>query len=259
MTELNVGKHIIVVEDCFAYLKSMTSRSIDCVVTSPPYNIGINYHTYHDKKPRDAYIRWMRDIGVEIARVLKPDGAYFLNMGSTNIDPWIQFDVAMTLRDVFVLQNHIVWVKSISVKDDTFGHFKPINSARFLNHTHESIFHFTLNGNATIDRLAVGVAFKDKTNIKRRGHAQDKRCDGNVRFMPYDTVQSKTEKFNHPSGFPLALPEFCLRMHGGTGIVLDPFMGSGTTLLAAQHLGWSGIGIEIDQQYADAAVVRLSM
>jgi site-specific DNA-methyltransferase (adenine-specific) len=257
MNELRVGDQKIIIEDCLTYLKTMPPQSIDCVVTSPPYNIGIEYHLYHDKKPRDAYLAWMKDIGTEIARVLKPDGAYFLNVGATNVDPWIQIDVATALRDVFILQNHIVWAKSISIKEDTFGHFKPINSKRFLNQTHESIFHFTLNGDVQIDRLAIGVPFKDKTNIARRGHTQDMRCGGNLWFLPYDTVMSKEQKHHHPAIYPESLPEKCMKMHGKIGVVLDPFLGTGATLLAAARLGWHGIGIEIDQQYAMVAEQRL--
>jgi site-specific DNA-methyltransferase (adenine-specific) len=149
-------------------------------------------------------------------------------------------------------------VKSISIQDDTVGHFKPINSKRFLNNNHESIFHFTLDGKVPIDRLAVGVPYKDKTNIARRGHQQDKRCAGNVWYIPYETVQSKTEKFNHPAGFPVALPERCIRLTGhDNGVVLDPFMGTGSTLVAAERCGWQGIGIDVDQQYADTAIQRL--
>jgi site-specific DNA-methyltransferase (adenine-specific) len=77
--------------------------------------------------------------------------------------------------------------------------------------------------------------------------------------VPYETVQSRSDKFNHPTGFPVALPERCIRLHGHeTGVVLDPFMGTGSTLLAARRCGWRGIGIDIDQQYADMAALRLT-
>ena len=250
--------HSIIIADCLTHMKSMPSQSINAVCTSPPYNIGIPYLTYEDKKPRDAYIQWLCEISIEIARLLKPDGSYFLNLGADNVDPWISMDVIFALRDMFVLQNHIIWVKSISIGDDSVGHFKPISSKRFLNNNHENIFHLTLEGQTPIDRLAIGVPFKDKTNIARRNHAQDKRCAGNVWFLPYETVQSKSQKFNHPAGFPISLPERCIRMTGyDKGVVLDPFMGTGTTLLAADKLGWEGIGIDVDQQDAYTAEQRL--
>ncbi|CAM6053375.1 unnamed protein product [Sphagnum tenellum] len=245
--------------DCLTHLSSLGDATVDVVITSPPYNIGINYNNYSDKLPRTAYLAWLQDVGLQIKRVLKSDGAFFLNAGSTSVDPWLVMDIASVFRDLFILQNHIIWVKSISIGDDTVGHFKPINSKRFLNQCHESIFHFTLDGNLTIDRLAIGVPFVDKSNVKRRNHAQDKRCAGNNWFIPYDTVQTKGEKFNHPAGFPIALPLRCLMLHGSDRplVVCDPFLGAGATIVAAQQLGHSGIGIELDPIYAQTAAKRL--
>jgi site-specific DNA-methyltransferase (adenine-specific) len=167
-------------------------------------------------------------------------------------------DAARAMGEAFVLQNHIVWVKSLSIGDDTVGHFKPINSARFLNHNHEAIFHFTKTGRVPVDRLAVGVPFKDKSNIARWGHPRDRRCGGNVWFIPYETVKSRAQKFDHPAGFPVELPLRCIQLHGAEAPqVLDPFLGAGTTLVAAQKLGAAGIGFEVDLDYAERAATRL--
>ena len=109
-----------------------------------------------------------------------------------------------------------------------------------------------------INRLAVGVPFKDKSNIARWGHARDKRCAGNVWHIPYKTVRSKAQKFDHPAGFPVELPERCIKLHGIEGaVVLDPFLGAGSTLVAAERLDCEGIGIEVDCHYAQTAVTRL--
>jgi site-specific DNA-methyltransferase (adenine-specific) len=160
---------------------------------------------------------------------------------------------------LFVLQNHIVWIKSIATKGDAVGHFKPVGGQRFLHHNHEHLFHLTLSGDVKLDRLAIGVPFKDKSNIARRGHAKDLRCRGNTWFIPYDTVQSKAAKFHHPSTFPVALPRWCIRLHGRQdALVLDPFMGTGTTVVAAELEGARGIGIELDPAYAAIAQARLA-
>jgi site-specific DNA-methyltransferase (adenine-specific) len=236
----------------------MPAGSVDIVVTSPPYNIGVAYRSYHDRRPRAAYLAWLTEVGEAILHVLKPDGSFFLNVGNTNADPWVALDVAAAFRDGFVLQNQIAWVKSVSVGEDTIGHFKPITSRRYLNNNHEAIFHFTRSGRVGIDRLAVGVPFKDKSNIARWGHARDRRCAGNVWFIPYQTVKSKAQKFGHPAGFPVELPVRCIRLHGVKGaVVLDPFLGAGSTLVAAEALGHRGIGIEIDPHYTRAAIARL--
>lgn len=253
-----VADQTVITGDCIAEMRQLGAGSVDVIVTSPPYNLGIAYGSYDDRLPRNIYLEWLGDVAIAMERVLRTDGSLFLNIGATSSDPWVSFDVAAVLRKTFILQNNIAWVKSISIGDDTVGHFKPISSRRYLNQNHETIFHFTKSGSVAVDRLAVGVPYKDKSNIARRGHAQDKRCAGNTWFIPYKTVQSRTEKFNHPAAFPAALAERCMLLHGGAGAtVLDPFLGSGSTLVAAHELGWVGVGIEIDPVYAEIAAMRL--
>jgi site-specific DNA-methyltransferase (adenine-specific) len=255
---ISIGEQTIFVDDCARVLHALAEQSVDVIVTSPPYNIGLAYKSYDDGGDRSEYLGWMHDIAVLLRRVLKDDGSFFLNIAGTNSDPWIAADVASAMRDVFTLQNSIVWVKSVSIGDDSFGHFKPVKSRRYLNHTHETIFHFTKDGATPLDRLAIGVPFKDKSNIARFGHAADRRCAGDVWFIPYQTIRSRRQRSHHPSPFPVELPERCIKLHGKEGaVVLDPFLGIGSTLLAAQRLGRRGIGIEIDPDYAEAAAWRL--
>ena len=254
----SIGHQTIIHGDCLTELRTMGTESVDVVVTSPPYNIGVAYRSYDDKRPKRSYLDWLQEIGHQVGRVLKWDGSFFLNVGSTSTDPWVAFDVALAFKEIFVLQNTILWAKSVSIGADTVGHFKPITSRRYLNNNHESIFHFTKTGEVNIDRLSVGVPFKDKSNISRWGHERDRRCAGNVWFIPYKTVRSKAQKFDHPAGFPVELPARCIKLHGvKEATVLDPFAGTGTTLVAAESLGCNGIGIEIDRQYAEKAVERL--
>lgn len=254
----DLGPHRIFMGDCLNVLRGLPPDSVDVIVTSPPYNIGVAYKSYNDRKPRESYLKWIADVGRELKRVMRDDASFFLNVGSTSSDPWIAQDVAETLRSLFFLQNNIVWVKSISIGEDTVGHFKPITSGRFLNHNHEAIFHYTKSGTVRVDRVAVGVPFKDKSNIARWGHKADRRCAGDVWFLPYETVKSRAQKFDHPAGFPISLPERCIKLHGREGAtVCDPFLGAGTTLVAAQRLGCSGIGIEVDQQYVKTSIARI--
>lgn len=265
---IRIGEQTIVVDDCVTALAALPENAIDVVVTSPPYNIGLKYASYDDGGSRAEYLKWLTDVALLLRRVMKDDASFFLNIAGTSSDPWIAPDAANAMRDVFRLQNAIVWVKSLSIGDDTFGHFKPVNSKRYLNHTHEHVFHFTKAGKTPLDRLAVGVPFKDKSNIARWGHDQDRRCAGDVWFIPYETIRSKSQRDHHPSPFPVALPERCIKLAGVPAsedaqdgaempVVLDPFLGVGSTLLAAQRLNCRGIGIEIDPGYAESAAWRL--
>jgi site-specific DNA-methyltransferase (adenine-specific) len=166
-----------------------------------------------------------------------------------------------------VLQNQFTWVKNISIGDVSHGHFKPINSKRYVNVTNESIFHFTKTGNVSLERLAIGVPFMHKSNLHSRSKEKadvvkpDCRCRGNSWYLPYETIQSNAkERGGHPASFPVSLAETCIKLCLGTTsgkCVLDPFVGTGTTLVAAQTLGHTGIGIDINPEFLSFARERL--
>jgi site-specific DNA-methyltransferase (adenine-specific) len=247
--------------DCIAGMAQLDADSISVVVTSPPYNIGVSYKTYDDARPKDEYFAWIRAVGSAIHRVLEQDGSLFLNVGSRPTDPWLAWDVAAQLRETFVLQNVIQWVKSIALDRESVGHYKPITSTRFLNDCHEHIFHFTKSGTVALDRLAIGVPYRDKSNIGRwPGVNQDLRCRGNTWFIPYRTIQSRSSHRPHPSTFPVQLPEMCIKLHGVSKVrrVLDPFVGLGSTAIAAKRLGVPCVGFDLDQYYLEIARRKLT-
>jgi site-specific DNA-methyltransferase (adenine-specific) len=240
-------------------MPALQAGSVDVVVTSPPYNLGLGYRSYADRRAEEDYLSWLVAVAGQVRRLLRPDGSFFLNVSGTSSQPWLPFELIVRLRPLFMLQNHITWIKSIATAVSSVGHYKPIGGQRFLHHNHEHIFHLTATGDVRLDRLAIGVPFKDKSNIARRGHARDLRCRGNTWFIPYDTVQSRAGKFHHPGTFPVVLPRWCIRLHGRPrATVLDPFMGTGTTLLAAALEGGRGIGIELDAGYVAIARARLA-
>lgn len=261
-------------EDCLKGMQEILQPgSVDVVVTSPPYNIGIKYNAYEDTRPKQDYLEWMERVGVAVRRVLSDKGSFFLNVGGTLKDPWIPFEIAERMRKTFVLQNTIHWIKSIAIPkkdvgkyenikgDIAVGHYKPIGGRRFLNDAHEYIFHFTKDGNVELDRLAVGVPYQDKSNIGRWKKAQrDLRDRGNTWFIPYETIWDRETQRPHPSTFPVALPEMCIKTHGleRTKLVMDPFMGIGTTAMAILRFGKSCVGFEIDEKYLLVAKDRIT-
>jgi len=240
--------------DCLITLQKIKAESIDIIITSPPYNLGIMYSKYNDTIPREDYLECMSTIANELRRVLSPSGSMFINLGSKPSDPWVGMDVANIFRKYFTLQNHLYWVKSIVFEEESYGNIKPINSKRFVSDAVESIYHYTKEGTVEIDRLAVGTPYKDKTNIKRWSDKQDKRCRGNALFIPYKTRQ---QKLQHPASYPEELVEYCLKLHGNKGVVLDPFLGSGTTAVVCDRLGFEFLGCEIDEEYFNLTIKRL--
>src|SRR5438034_8265182 len=255
-------------QDCVTGMASVPDQHLDLVVTSPPYNLGIRYRKFSDRQDRRLYLNWCAEWAAQIRRILKPSGSLFLNIGAAPSNPMLPHEIVMTLREFFVLQNTIHWIKSIAIDEfcshrpvagqiDTglqtghrpvatnarsFGHFKPINSPRFLNDCHEYVFHFTKSGRVELNRLALGVPYQDKSNIARWSHSRgrDLRCRGNTWFVPYSTIQSRDKERPHPATFPDQLAEWCIKLHGRAGAghietMLDPFLGIGNSAVAAQR------------------------
>jgi len=259
--------------DCIKGMSQMKPGSVDLVVTSPPYNLGIKYDTYEDKEDRSSFIEWCLDWAREVKRVMQDDASFFLNLGAAPKNPLLPHQLLLALthgdKPLFTLQNTFHWVKSISIntrQGETIsaGHFKPINSKRYVNDCHEYVFHLTKSGNVPLERRAAGVPYADKSNINRWGHTggEDKRCRGNTWFIPYDTIQNRNKERPHPATFPIGLAEQCIRIHGKekSTTMLDPFNGIGTSAVAAHRMNLSSYtGFDIDEGYLAVTRERLAV
>ncbi|MCY4511818.1 MAG: site-specific DNA-methyltransferase [Acidobacteria bacterium] len=184
--------------DCVGGMKELIRpAAVDVVVTSPPYNLGIAYGSYDDTAPRSEYLSWIASWGRTVETVLSPNGSLFLNIAGKPSEPWGPFEVLERLRKQFVLQNTIHWIKSIAIdagamttgngprRSLSIGHYKPINSKRYVNDCHEYIFHLTKTGDVPLDRRAIGVEYQDKSNISRwNGATSGVRCRGNMATRP---------------------------------------------------------------------------
>ena len=258
--------------DCLEILPTLDAGSFDLVVTSPPYNLGIGYKSFKDTAPRGEFLDWCIQWTRELGRVMADDASFFLNVGAAPANPLMPHQLILALTDgetpLFTLQNTFHWIKSITIEtvkgeQISAGHFKPINSHRYVNDCHEYVFHLTKSGNVEIDRRAAGVPYVHKSNIDRWGHTDgmDLRCRGNTWFIPYETIQSRDKERPHPATFPVALVEQCILIHGKKEAtrLLDPFLGIGTSAIAAQRKKISHFtGIEIDGHYLSAARERIN-
>jgi len=294
----------LILADCIQWMAEQPENSIDCIVTSPPYNLGADYRIYGDSRPQQEYLDWLDHVFKELHRILRPDGHFFLNVGYSNRAPWISMDVSNVARRHFSLQNRIVWVKSVTIGEQTHGHFKPINSNRYVTPTNEDVFHFTKGAGTRVAKLAVGVPYQDKINLQngkrargrivkkmgfenyrdfnarasaqehramtqelnermaKIGSAPDLRCRGSTWFIPYPTIGNRArQRGQHPATFPIELPKMCMNLAGlgANSVVYDPFVGTGSTLVAALQLGLKGIGTDIDGDYLTWARKRLGL
>jgi site-specific DNA-methyltransferase (adenine-specific) len=245
----------LVRNDAIEGLVGLPPESLDVVVTSPPYNIGTDYGEFKDNLPREEYLLQMATVAVAIKACMKRLGSLFLVVNGKPTDPWIAHDVASAFRHEWVLQNEIHWIKSITIGEQTHGQFKPLNSTRFVNDCHETVYHFTKRGDVPLDRLAIGVPHTDPSNRKRWVTAKEHglHCRGNNWAIPYQTRQAKGL---HPCVFPEALPNYAIRLHGlpPNGLrdeftVCDPFNGLGATAVVAAYYGLDFVGFDLNADY----------
>ncbi len=169
-------------------------------------------------------------------------------------------EVAGKYRKVTIPREELGPSRRFFPRDLTVGHYKPIAGERFVNDCHEYVFHFTHHGTVRLDRLGIGVAYQDRSNLRRwAGAAEGVHCRGNAWFIPYRTIQHRQKDRPHPATFPVRLPELCLRLHGTSRcrLVLDPFLGLGSTAVACASLNLSFVGFEIDQFYLGEAIRRV--
>lgn len=239
--------------DCRELLKHIPDNSIKLVVTSPPYNIGKPYGKYKDKIALNDWEDLIREVTKEVVRVLTPDGSFFLNLSPVPFGndkeilplPFIGYQI---FKDSgLYLRNMITW---------TFNNMQ--NCTNRLSGRYENILwgvkdlkNYVFN----LDDIRVPYITKN-----------DKRLEGGNGRNPtdvwyFDRVNNMTKKklnLEHPTVYPLPMIERIIKMSSNPGdTILDPFVGSGTTLVAAQKLGRNAIGLELDEKYVSEIEQRL--
>jgi site-specific DNA-methyltransferase (adenine-specific) len=234
-------------------LRAYPDDSLGLAVTSPPYNIKMPYADGVSDN-RKNYDEWTLDWIRETLRVCR-DGL-MMNLAPSPSTSTRFFQVMGLIAQHFHIQNSWVWVKSITINETTYGHFKPVNSD---THTHVAHEHVVLiqkdkKHEVKLARKAIGVPYMDKSNIKRFNHDSDLRCRGSTWFLPYKTRQ---KSLDHPATYPEDFARMMIQVVDTTGIVLDPFVGSGTTMVAAHQLGLRSIGFDKSPTYCEMTRARL--
>ena len=226
-------------------MNEIMNDTIDVIVTSPPYNRNKTYsddtgNTYDDQRPRDDYEEFILRVWSECFRVLSPTGILFLNVGdSANNQGFSERAVKLAQNAGFFRLQTIIWLKSFLGR----GHYTPTGRDRRLNNIFEYIYVLVKDrSNYRMNPRSIGIPYADKSNIGRYAE-YDLRDAGNCWFIPYSRTTGAKRKKGHEAPFPIELPYRCLKLTGAT-TVLDPFMGTGSTLAAARILGVKGIGYE---------------
>ena len=247
--------------DCLDLLKNLPSESVDLVVTSPPYCIGKAYEDPHDDI--QTFRKQHTEIFSELYRVIKVGGSICWQIGYHISDKcvipldYIVYDIFTSMSEQlehpFILRNRIIW---------TFGH--GLNSTKRFSGRHETILWFTKGAQTIFNLDDVRVPQKYPGKRSYRGPNKGQLSGNPLGKNPSDiwdipNVKAKhVEKTEHPCQFPVAIPSRLIKALTYPGaLVLDPFMGSGTTGVAALLENRRFVGAELKKEYYDISVNRL--
>lgn len=232
--------------DTCTLLESSPAGCVDLIFADPPYNIGYVYDKYQDNLADEQFVAWCRRWMAGCARVLKPTGSFYLMIGDD-----YAADLRIAGRDLGLhLRNWIIWHYS-------FGQ----NMRRKFTRSHTHIFYFTKDKKQ--------FTFNDKHlrfPSARHTEYQDLRADplGRVPNDVWDEFPRVCGTFKERDGFHgCQLPEallmrIVLASSNPGDIVLDPFLGSGTTAAAAKRLGRRYVGIDLSPEYVRRSIARLA-
>ena len=214
--------------DCLKGSKLLDDESVDLIVTSPPYNIGIDYgENYDDNKIKEDYFNFLNIIILEFKRIIKNDGVLALNVGNQRNSVLPHYVYFLLVKNGFNIIKEVFWYKGLYYIQG------------------ETIFICSLSGNYN-------------NYYKRNDGYHSNGQFASVWEMRYQKRESK-DFLKHDAFFVLMLPRKLIEITTKKGdTVLDPFMGSGTTAVACKQLQRNFIGFEINKKYCDIANERLS-
>jgi site-specific DNA-methyltransferase (adenine-specific) len=226
-------------------MADLPDSSVHLMVTSPPYNVGKDYD---ENLTLDEYLAFLCRVWSETYRVLVPGGRACINVANLGRKPYIPLHLYIA-RDMinlgFLMRGEIIWDKATSASSSTaWGSWQSASNPT-LRDTHEYILVFS------------------KGNFRRQKMDGREDTITKEQFLEYTksvwafTAES-AKKIGHPAPFPVELPYRCIQLYTYSNeVVLDPFMGSGQTALAALKSGRCFVGYEVNEEYTALAEKRI--
>ena len=228
-------------------MRELPDNCIHLMVTSPPYNVGKDYD---DDLSQEEYLDLLDRVWRETYRVLAPGGRACINVANLGRKPYIPLNAMITrqMQDIgFLMRGEIIWHKSASAGTScAWGSWmSPANPV--LRDTHEYILVFSKRE----------FSRKKPTGENRQPTiTRDEFLEVTKSVWTFPAASAKS--VNHPAPFPLELPARLIELYTYSGdVVLDPFLGAGTTAVAAAKANRHYIGYEISTEYVEVAMARL--
>lgn len=226
-------------------MEDLPNSSVHLMVTSPPYNVG---KEYDEDLSLDEYLAFLRNVWGEVYRVLVPGGRVCINIANLGRKPYIPLNglIAREMTELgFLMRGEIIWDKASSASTSTaWGSWKSASNPT-LRDTHEYILVFSK-----------GSFRRDKIDGRKSTISREQFLEFTKSVWEFPSESAR--KVGHPAPFPVELPYRLIQLYTFSNeIVLDPFMGSGQTALAALKAGRHFIGYEISGEYLELANSRI--
>jgi modification methylase len=226
-------------------MEEISDSTVSLIVTSPPYNVDKNYGKYDDKTGLDEYLAFLDDVWRDCFRILRPGGRLCINIANIGRAPYVPLEAYFSKHCVdlgFFMRGQIIWDKGASVGASTaWGSWlSPSNPT--LRDVHEYILVFSKGTNKL--KKAIDSADSDisKEEFLKFGKS----------VWVMNTANAK--QVGHPAPFPKELPFRCIKLFTYPGdLIVDPFVGSGTTCLAAKETKRHWIGYDIEENWVKLA------
>jgi len=240
---------IIIINDDFLRT-DLPENSIDLIVTSPPYNVDIHYGTFKDDIPYDKYLEFTQEWLSKALKLAKNDGRLCLNIPLDKSKGREEEGFQSVYADVVAIAKKVGW-----------KYFSTIiwNEGNISRRTAWGSWLSARAPYVIAPAEVIVVFYKGQWAKLKNGVSDISRKE----FMDWTQgiwsfPGENRKRIGHPAPFPLELPKRCIKLFSFVGdTVLDPFLGSGTTLIACALLNRRGIGVEIDENYCKIAKNRI--
>jgi site-specific DNA-methyltransferase (adenine-specific) len=242
------SKSIKIYNEDILKISSIEDSSIDLIVTSPPYNVDIHYNSHADNLTYEEYLEFTRKWIKKCFDLSKVEGRFLLNIPldkNKGGQKSVGADITKIAKDIgWKYHSTIIWNEGNISRRTAWGSFMSASAPYVI---------------APVELIL--VLYKD--SWKKTGESR-KNDITKQEFMEWTNGvwtfqgQSKKGAGGHPAPFPIELPKRCIKLFSFVGeTVLDPFLGSGSTLIASSLYNRKGIGVEIDKSYCDIALKRI--
>jgi len=242
------AENILIYRDDILKIEHIPKSSVDLIVTSPPYNVDIHYNSHKDDLSYEDYLEFTQKWIKKCFDLAKNEGRFLLNIPldkNKGGQKSVGADITKIAKDVgWKYHSTIVWNEGNISRRTAWGSWMSASAPYVI---------------APVELIL--VLYKDswkKTGGSRKNDITKQEFMDWTNGVWTFNGQSKKGAGGHPAAFPIELPRRCIKLFSFVGdTVLDPFLGSGSTLIASYLHGRKGIGIDIDKDYCNIAIDRL--